>query len=119
MPAVAVSSGQLATATALAGAPPITSLVGDQQASLAGQGCTAPGEAKLTLGTGGMLDVCMGSDPGPAPQHGTFPMVAWRLAGTDTWAREAVMLAAGSCVEGSEERRVGNEWVGTGRSRRS
>lgn len=99
MAAVGDSSGHLATATALAGAPPITSLVGDQQASLAGQGCTAPGEAKLTLGTGGMLDVCMGSEPGPAPKHGTFPMVAWRLDGTDTWAREAVMLAAGSCVE--------------------
>lgn len=92
------SCGVLAPATALPGAPPISALVGDQQASLLGQGCIAAGMAKLTLGTGGMLDVCMGPDAGPPPRHGTFPMIAWRLDGVDTWAREAVMLSAGSCV---------------------
>lgn len=99
MASVRDSSGPVADATALPGAPPISALVGDQQASLLGQGCIAPGNAKLTLGTGGMLDVCMGPEPGPTPRHGTFPMVAWRLDGTDTWAREAVMLSAGACVE--------------------
>jgi len=93
------SAGVVAEATALPGAPPIASLIGDQQASLLGQGGIAAGDAKLTLGTGGMLDVCLGTDPGPPPAHGTFAMVAWRLDGIDTWAREAVMLAAGACVE--------------------
>lgn len=99
MAVVGDSSGELAEASALEGAPPISSLVGDQQASLVGQGCIAPGDAKLTLGTGGMLDICMGPESGPSPRHGTFPMIAWRLGGADTWAREAVMLSAGSCVE--------------------
>ncbi len=99
LPAVGDSCGDPATATALPGAPPIAALIGDQQASLLGQGCIGPGSAKLTLGTGGMLDICLGPEPGPSPQHGTFPMVAWRLAGVDTWAREAVMLSAGTCVE--------------------
>jgi len=99
LPDVVDSAGAVAAATALPGAPPIAALVGDQQASLLGQGGIAPGDAKLTLGTGGMLDVCLGPDQGPQPQHGTFPTVAWRLAGVDTWAREAVMLSAGSCVE--------------------
>jgi glycerol kinase len=93
------SAGAVAEARALPGAPPIASLIGDQQASLLGQGGISPGDAKLTLGTGGMLDVCLGPEPGDQPRHGTFPMVAWRIAGTDTWGREAVMLAAGSCVE--------------------
>jgi glycerol kinase len=93
------SCGQLAEATALPGSAPITALVGDQQASLLGQGCIEPGDAKLTLGTGGMLDMCLGPEPGPAPRHGTFPMIGWRLGGVDTWAREAVMLSAGSCAE--------------------
>lgn len=93
------SSGQLAEAAALPGSPPITALVGDQQASLLGQGCIRPADAKLTLGTGGMLDVCLDGGPGPSPEHGTFPMVAWRIDGIDTWAREAVMLSAGTCVE--------------------
>ena len=99
MATVGDSSGPVTSATALPGAPAISALIGDQQASLVGQGCIAAGDAKLTLGTGGMLDVCMGAEPGPAPRHGTFPMVAWRIAGADTWAREAVMLSAGTCVE--------------------
>ena len=28
-----------------------------------GQGCTRPGLAKATFGTGAMLDVCVGDDP--------------------------------------------------------
>jgi glycerol kinase len=99
LPTVTDSAGTVAAATALPGAPPIASLIGDQQASLLGQGAIAPGDAKLTLGTGGMLDICLGGDAGTPPQHGTFPMVAWRLDGIDTWAREAVMLSAGACVE--------------------
>ncbi len=97
--AVGDSSGHVGDAHALPGAPPITALVGDQQASLLGQGCIHPGEAKLTLGTGGMLDICLGDEPGPAPTAGTFPIITWQLDGVDTWGREAVMLSAGSCVE--------------------
>ena len=50
----------------LDGAPPIAGLAGDQQASLIGQGGVAPGRAKATFGTGGMLDLCIGPD---APAH--------------------------------------------------
>jgi glycerol kinase len=92
----------LGPADALDGAPPIAALVGDQQASLAGQGAVHPGLAKITFGTGGMLDVCVGPDrPLNARQggHGTFPIVAWRRGGTTTWGVEAVMLAAGTNVE--------------------
>ena len=96
------STGTVGTATALAGAPPIASLVGDQQASLIGQGCVRPGMAKITFGTGGMLDVCLGSErPAFTRQgdQGTFPIVAWREGGAVTWGVEAVMLAAGTNVE--------------------
>lgn len=99
LPTVVDSAGAVAAATALPGAPPIASLIGDQQASLLGQGAISRGDAKLTLGTGGMFDICLGADAGTPPQHGTFPMVAWRLGGVNTWAREAVMLSAGACVE--------------------
>ena len=99
MPTVVDTVGSHGPASALPGAPPIGALVGDQQASLVGQGCTRRGMAKVTFGTGGMLDVCLGPDPGSAPQHGTFPIVAWREPGGTTWGREAVMLAAGTSVE--------------------
>ena len=84
------------------GSPPIAALVGDQQASLVGQGCTTPGLAKITFGTGGMLDVCHGAT-GPADgarsANGTFPIVAWSIGGERTWGAEAIMLSAGTNVE--------------------
>jgi glycerol kinase len=101
MPAIVDSSGSIGTASALPGAPPITGMAGDQQASLVGQGCTRPGLAKVTFGTGGMLDACL--DQRPAFQYrgdgGCFPIVAWRRHGRITWGLEAIMLSAGTAVE--------------------
>jgi glycerol kinase len=102
LPTVVDSTGVFGTATALPGAPPLAALVGDQQASLIGQGCVHPGLAKITFGTGGMLDVCTGTNvPASArrSKHGTFPIVAWSQAGQRTWGAEAIMLSAGSNVE--------------------
>jgi len=100
LPRIVDSSGLVGEASALPGSPPIAGLAGDQQASLVGQGCTRPGLAKATFGTGGMLDVCL--DSRPAFTHrgaaGNFPVVAWRRGGADTWGLEAVMLTAGSSV---------------------
>jgi glycerol kinase len=102
LPTIVDSSGAVGDATALPGAPPICGIAGDQQASLVGQGCTRPGLAKATFGTGGMLDLCVGPlRPGFARRGGagTFPIVAWQRAGHKTWGVEAVMLSAGMCVE--------------------
>jgi len=102
LPEIVDSSGVLGTASALEGAPPIAGMAGDQQASLIGQSCTRPGQAKATFGTGGMLDQCLGvtrahqAVRGPA---GTIPIIAWRRSGTVTWGIEAIMLSAGNCVE--------------------
>jgi glycerol kinase len=102
MPAIIDSAGFAGEARALPGAPPITALVGDQQASLVGQGCVRRGDAKITFGTGGMLDVVLDETPPPLSQrneHGTFPIVAWRHNRRNTWGVEAVMLAAGTNVQ--------------------
>jgi glycerol kinase len=102
LPRVVDSCGILGEAAALPGAPPICALIGDQQASLVGQGCTRPGLAKATFGTGGMLDLCTGGEvPSRAARQpsGTFPIVAWRRAGELTWGTEAIMLTAGACVD--------------------
>ena len=45
-------------------------IAGDQQASLIGQGCVLPGMAKITFGTGGMLDVVLGADRPPFETRG-------------------------------------------------
>ncbi len=102
LPRIVDSTGAVDAATALPGAPPICGIAGDQQASLIGQGCVRPGDAKVTFGSGGMLDVCTGEDRvrfarrGPA---GCFPLVAWRDHDSTTWGIEAVMLSAGTNVE--------------------
>jgi glycerol kinase len=102
LPTIVDSSGIVGDAVALPGTPPIAGIAGDQQASLVGQGATRPGLAKITFGTGGMLDLCLGPDR-PAfeargPQ-GTFPIVAWRRDGRLTWGLEAIVLSAGTAVE--------------------
>jgi glycerol kinase len=102
LPTIVDSSGPIAEATALDGAPPITGIAGDQQASLIGQGCVEPGPAKITFGTGGMLDVVVGPERPSFDTRGhggTFPIVAWRQGGEPMWGLEAIMLSAGSNVE--------------------
>ena len=102
LPTIVDTSGIAGIASALPGAPPIAALAGDQQASLAGQGCTQPGMAKITFGSGGMLDLCTGPQrPAAADRsaNGTFPIVAWTIGGLETWAVEAIMLSAGTNVE--------------------
>ncbi|MBU6240954.1 MAG: hypothetical protein KJS66_04110 [Acidobacteria bacterium] len=83
----------------------LASRLGDQQASLVGQGCITPGRTKITFGTGGMLDMYTGG-PGPTEAKrtpfGTFPIVAFSLDGPTTqihWGIEAIMLSAGTNVE--------------------
>jgi len=101
LPRIVDSTGLVAEASALPGGLPIGGLVGDQQASLIGQARLSPGEAKVTFGTGGMLDCRTESRPEFTVRgdHGSFPIVAWREAGRTSWGIEAVMLSAGSCVE--------------------
>lgn len=102
LPTVVDTSGIVGQATALDGAPPIAALVGDQQSSLVGQGGVQPGLAKITFGTGGMLDLHLGTERPRFERQGEggcFPIVAWRRGGETTWGVEAVMLSAGTNVE--------------------
>lgn len=102
LPTVVDSTGVVGAASALDGAPPIAGLAGDQQASLIGQGCVRPGLAKITFGTGGMLDLCVGPDRPTFVERGaggTFVLAAWQQDGRPTWGIEAIMLSAGTNVE--------------------
>jgi glycerol kinase len=102
LPTIIPSSGHAGNATTLTGAPPIGALIGDQQASLVGQGCVEPGSTKITFGTGGMLDMCLGSKPPVTARrndHGTYPVVAWSRGDEITYGIEAIVLSAGACVE--------------------
>jgi len=102
MPKLVPSSGVIAPASALPGAPPVCALVGDQQASLIGQGCVQSGQAKATFGTGAFLDINIGAAlpafTEKSGEHGCLPIVAWERGGAVTWGLEALMISAGSAV---------------------
>src|SRR5690606_9188519 len=88
MPTIVDSSGGVGRATALGGDLPIAGIAGDQQASLIGQGGVKPGLAKITFGTGAMLDVCLGTEPperGVRGEAGTFPIICSRRDGVTMW----------------------------------
>lgn len=102
LPDIVDSSSIVGPATALDGAPPIAGIAGDQQASLLGQGCVRAGLAKITFGSGGMLDLCLGSEKpafGAIGSGGSVAIVAWRRQGATTWALEGIMLGAGTNIE--------------------
>lgn len=101
LPQIVDSTGPVGGAKVLPGSPPIAGLAGDQQASLIGQGCVRPGLAKITFGTGAMLDICLDERPQFTRQgdHGCFPIVAWGQDDGVVWGAEAIALAAGSNVE--------------------
>ena len=102
LPRIVSSSGFIAAAEDLPGAPAIVAIVGDQQGSLVGQGCITPGRTKITFGTGGMLNTFVGSDaPSTATrtEGGTFPIVAFSDHSHTWFGTEAIMLAAGTNIE--------------------
>ncbi|MDP2292585.1 MAG: FGGY family carbohydrate kinase [Actinomycetota bacterium] len=102
LPSLVDTSSIFGEASALPGAPRLAALVGDQQGSLVGQSCVRPGQAKITFGTGGMLDMCTDAaapTTGNRTSEGIFPIVAWSRHGRCTWGAEAIMLSAGTNVE--------------------
>lgn len=102
LPELVDSSGLLAEASELVGLPPLTGIAGDQQASLIGQCALQPGLAKVTFGTGAMLDLFVGRqrpDFEYRAKRGCFPVVAWRRQGEIAWGVEAIMLGAGAALD--------------------
>lgn len=77
---------------------PIAGMAGDQQAALFGQGCTKPGMAKNTYGTGCFMLMNTGSKPVPS-KAGLLTTIAWGLDGTVTYALEGSVFIAGAAVQ--------------------
>ncbi len=78
---------------------PISGILGDQQAALAGQACFATGQAKCTYGTGAFLLRNTGHTPIES-QHGLLTTVAWQTPGAPlTYALEGASFIAGAAVQ--------------------
>jgi len=78
---------------------PLRARVVDQQAALAGAGCTRPGLVKATYGTGVFVLAHVG-DERPSPGHaGLLPTVAWRVDGRVEYALDGGVFTAGAVLE--------------------
>ena len=100
LPTVAASGGVVAEADPehLGLALPIAGMAGDQQASLFGLGCTAPGSAKNTYGTGAFLLVHAG-DALPVPAPGILATAACGPRGEPAYALEGSIFIAGAAIQ--------------------
>jgi glycerol kinase len=78
---------------------PITGVAGDQQASLAGQGCLSAGQAKCTYGTGAFLLVHTGDRPIPSTRGLVTTLAATLGSGPAQYAIEGSVFVAGAAVQ--------------------
>ena len=95
LPDVVPSSGTVAEASLLGASMPVAGIAGDQQAALFGQGCTEPGQAKVTYGTGSFLLVNDGDRLDEAPRG----LVRTAIAQPGWTALEGSVFVAGAAVQ--------------------
>jgi len=100
LPEVRDSSGIFGVADSewLGGEIPIAGIAGDQQAALFGQGCTSPGRAKNTYGTGCFLLMNTG-DEAPISKTGLITTIGWSIGAKTEYALEGSIFIAGAAVQ--------------------
>jgi len=84
------------------GAPLLASVV-DQQAALYGHGCTAPGDIKITFGTGAFALGLTGAVPVMRNDAGLLPTCGWQAGDDVQYALDGGMFTAGAAYD----------WLGT------
>ncbi len=100
LPKVCASSevyGEVTTSLGL-GSIPIAGIAGDQQASLFGQRCIAPGLTKNTYGTGCFMLQNIGLQP-VASSNRLLTTVAWKIGDTVEYALEGSVFVGGAVVQ--------------------
>ena len=101
LPEVCDSSGVFGRTRGLSFLPdgiPISGMLGDQQAALAGQGCFEVGDAKCTYGTGAFMLLNTGASALKS-SAGLLTTVAWSYGGKLTYAFEGSAFIAGAAVQ--------------------
>jgi glycerol kinase len=77
---------------------PVTASLVDQQAALFGQACYAPGNVKVTYGTGAFI--LMNTGHSISTSHfGLVPTVAWSLPDSISYALDGGIYVAGAAVQ--------------------
>ncbi len=77
---------------------PVSAAIVDQQSALFGQACFAPGDVKVTYGTGAFILLNTGQRL-PISRHGLVPTVAWTLNRQISYALDGGIYVAGAAVQ--------------------
>jgi glycerol kinase len=97
MPRIAACDDLVGTTTAFGPSTPVTGLIVDQQAALLAEGCTTPGAAKCTFGTGAFLLANTGTKA-VRSDHGLTSSVAWRARSCTQYCLDGQAYTAASAV---------------------
>jgi glycerol kinase len=97
LPEVRVSATSFGSTSTFGSEIPIMGVAGDQQAALFGQGCTRPGQAKNTYGTGCFM--LMNTGDAVTSQHGLLTTPAVQVSRLEEYALEGAIFNAGSVVQ--------------------
>lgn len=98
LPEVCDSAGDFGSTTLLGGEIPICGVAGDQQAALVGQSCLAPGQAKITYGTGGFMLLNTGAEAVTSRSR-LLTTIAYRIDGVTSYALEGSLFVAGAAIK--------------------
>ncbi len=102
LPEILPSSGEFGKTRGLDFLPdgiPIMGVAGDQQASLIGQGCVGPGQAKCTFGTGAFLLAHTGGRVVPSRRGLITTLAATFDQSAPQYALEGSVFVAGAAVQ--------------------
>ena len=91
-------AGRVSEDAGFAAGIPIAGVAGDQQAALFGHLSHAPGDIKVTYGTGAFLLQIAGTDR-PPDVDGLLTTIAWCRNGRVTFAREGSVFVAGAVIQ--------------------
>ncbi|MBI2605691.1 MAG: glycerol kinase GlpK [Deltaproteobacteria bacterium] len=101
LPEVLDSTAEFGRTKKIPGLPdgiPIRGILGDQQAALLGQACTAEGMAKCTYGTGAFILLNTGAFIRRS-KHRLLSTVAWKIGRETCYALEGGAFTAGASVQ--------------------
>ena len=99
LPEIVASTGDFGAIKSNGKFIPVTASIVDQQASLYGHGCRAPGDAKITFGTGAFALVLSGDQPRHSHGRKLVPTIAWQFSGqAPVYALDGGVYSAGSAI---------------------
>jgi glycerol kinase len=98
LPQVCDSADDFGSTQLLGGDIPIRGIAGDQQAALVGQSCLAPGQAKITYGTGGFMLMNTGKTLTRSRSR-LLTTIAYRIDGVTHYAMEGSLFVAGAAIK--------------------